>query len=51
MFGAIVFATKDASLLHDLLDDLDGVVIDRHPGRTIVRVDAFDAVLEFVGIE
>ena len=51
IFGAMVFATKGLSMLHDLLDDLDGVVIDRHPGRTIVRVDAFDAVLEFVGIE
>ena len=51
IFGAMVFATEDLSMLHDLLDDLDGVVIDRHPSRTIVRVDAFDAVLEFVGIE
>ena len=34
IFGAMVFATEGLSMLHDLLYDLDGVVIDRHPGRT-----------------
>ena len=37
-------------MLNRLLGDLDGVATNLHPDRTIVRVDAFDAVLEFVDI-
>ncbi len=51
IFGALVFATKDLSMLHNLLHDLDGVTINRHPGRTIVRVESLDTVLEFVDVE
>ena len=50
IFGAMVFATESLSMLNRLLGDLDGVATNLHPDRTIVRVDAFDAVLEFVDI-
>ena len=48
IFGAMVFATEDLSKLNGLLDDLDGVVVNLQPDRTVIRVNAFDAVLEFV---
>ncbi len=48
IFGAVVFATKDLSMLNDQLGDFDGVVTHFHSDRTVIRLDAFDAVLEFV---
>ncbi len=48
IFGAMVFATEGLSKLNDLLGDLDGVEVNLKPDRTAIRVDAFDAVLEFV---
>mgnify|MGYP001218065946 FL=1 len=50
IFGAIVFATASLSILNGLLGDLDGVATKLHSDRTIVRVDAFDTVLEFVDV-
>ena len=48
IFGAMVFATEGLSKLNDLLGDLDGVAVNLQPDRTVIRVDAFDTVLEFV---
>lgn len=50
-FGAVVFATEDLPAFNGLLDDMDGIETGHYPGRTVVRVNAYDAVLEFVGPE
>ena len=48
IFGALVFATADLTALNDCVDGLDNVRADRFPGRTVVRIDDYDAVLEFI---
>ena len=51
IFGAVVFATKGLSVLNELLGDFDGGATHFHSDRTVIRLDAFDAVLEFVDIK
>jgi hypothetical protein len=46
IFGALVFKTDNRAQLADLATD--GIRVQGMSGRTLVRVDAFDAVLEFV---
>ncbi len=48
IFGALVFATEDLAALNDGLDAVDGLTVERFPSRTVVRVNDFDAVLEFI---
>ncbi|MEK9722382.1 MAG: VOC family protein [Rhodospirillaceae bacterium] len=49
IFGALVFATENLKALDAHLN-VDGITVERGDGRTVVRLDAFDAVLEFVAV-
>ena len=50
IFGALVFATADLAALNQILADPPaGVTAETGETRSVVRVDAYDAVLEFVG--
>jgi len=46
IFGALVFKTNNRTALAAMATD--GIQVQPESGRTLVRVDAFDAVLEFV---
>ncbi len=51
IFGALVFATGTISALDALLSRIpEGVAVERAEQRILVRVDAFDVLLEFVAI-
>ena len=50
IFGAIVLATNKLQLLNKLLKQLDFISTKFYPERSIVRVTAYDTVLEFVNI-
>ena len=51
IFGAVVFATDSLPALNEILEDTDDITTIRHPGRTIVRVTAYNTVLEFIDVE
>jgi len=52
IFGALVFLTRDQDALNDLLDEVPaGLGVEIHDGRTVVRANEFDAVMEFVAAD
>ncbi|MGI9611883.1 MAG: VOC family protein [Acidimicrobiales bacterium] len=48
IFGALVLATADRASLNDTVEGIDGVAAIHHPDRTLIRIEAYDALLEFV---
>ena len=47
IFGAIIFTTDALPTLNKLLYNLDGIITDYCPNRTIVYLEAYNTLLEF----